>query len=936
MKKIFAILLVIAVLAGAIFAVNAATGTETLSASVTAKTVKTDTVLDLNGYSIGTLTVNDGVTVTIKDSKTDDYTVEDGEGYGKITVINGTVAAEDGYAMIAEADGTSFHRLTLTTTGVTLRANQLETDGAGIYYQCTFGGDEVVRDNIVAFGVAMGAGEEPTFADKTYTRNEDVQGDWTVGKAFKDNGTLLKGVVLSGRAYSLNKRYAGMQVQNRAYVELSSGERIVGGIASLSLKDIVLAATAETTPGSDYWDEMDYAQKTNLVNMYNTFRRFMSSWDMPRLEAYLEETDAYGLYSASDLQLMADKPEKDYVLMADIDMADISWTAVDFTGTFTGNGHTVSNLTVNVAAGDGMGLFGTVGSTGVVKDLHLRDVTVNAADTQATNIGAIAGTNNGAVTGCTVTGVIYDTRTGTADAPIYAGALVGTNAGTLTPGSGITVTHDLTDVIGNAVTYTTSGLSAEFGFKVADSDYVNTGLVGRGTVSSDLLWRDISYATKYDEEELQRRRQVVVDYVYASGTVKWTMPSGKTVTYYADKTNYPNLEKPANLKDKLINGNFHIHNQQFTSGTTYVGIPYTHTSSSLEQFEYYTSTVSNGVRILNTEAASAGDADWEGGTVGFARYIGSDCSGALTVAWHKVSPIITSSKTDGGVCLFYTTNIVPSQFNQWYYGVRQVGDYQVDDATWSSGTKGADVTSGGVTMNDYGMTTDDIFAQIGADGFYEAYAQTQMGDILNSSGTAGHARMAALDPVVIRKADGTIDPAKSYFVTHEQGDGLYERATTNSSWRINYRYTFEQLAYQNTEGLTGSSGYYLPVSMDAFHDSSIAASGGIANTGSVLTGSNPLNWVLNSSYRIQSATLTIKDASGNVKYQKTAFQGTSTNQKRRRAIPQYIPLYVSDVLSDACDNLVEGQTYYATFSGTTFPGVTNVKLNNYEFVYSAS
>jgi hypothetical protein len=44
-------------------------------------------------------------------------------------------------------------------------------------------------------------------------------------------------------------------------------------------------------------------------------------------------------------------------------------------------------------------------------------------------------------------------------------------------------------------------------------------------------------------------------------------------------------------------------------------------------------------------------------------------------------------------------------------------------------------------------------------------------------------------------------------------------------------------------------------------------------------------------------------------------------------------LLASDLFSDACANLVAGQIYYATFSGTTFPGITDVKMNNYEFVY---
>ena len=81
------------------------------------------------------------------------------------------------------------------------------------------------------------------------------------------------------------------------------------------------------------------------------------------------------------------------------------------------------------------------------------------------------------------------------------------------------------------------------------------------------------------------------------------------------------------------------------------------------------------------------------------------------------------------------------------------------------------------------------------------------------------------------------------------------------------------------------------------------------------------------------ATMIIKDAQGNTVYEATRFQGTSSNQNRRRAVPGFIPLYASDVFSDCCDNLVEGQTYYVTFSGTTYGGVTNTKMTDYMIVY---
>ena len=946
-KSIFLALLIVAILASALLVVNAADH-DTLTANVTAKTVSTDTVLDLNGYSIGTLTVTGDATVTIKDSKTDDYTVQDNV-YGRITTINGTVAAADGYLMLTEGDGTSFHRLTLDTTGVSLRANNLETDGASMYYQCTFGGDEVIKRNLAAFGVAMGANKAPDFADKSYTRITDIDGRWTVGKKFTDNGTLLRGIMTEENTHSVNKYNATVSVQNKAYVELLDGTRVVSNQeVAYSLRSFVEQVSGNGTDGVNVaWDAMTNNHKDTLVAFRNAYSRIMGSWAMPRLDSYEEDGDVVELYTAADLKEAVTKAYKDFLLMDDIDMSGVADYVPfgTFTGTFEGNGYTVSNLTVSSAAGNAMGMFAKVAENGVIKDLHIEDITLNASGTTATNIGGIAGVNNGAITGCTVTGLIKDTRAGTAAAPIYAGALAGTNSGTLTPAT-MTVTETYPDVLGNVNTYTTENLAARFGFKTADSDYVTTGLVGNGTIAQNLLWQDISYATKYDDAELQRRRQVVTDYVYEEGTIKWTPAS--RIRYYADQKNSPNMEKPSGWWDTIFSGKWHIHNQTFNPGTTYIGVPYTHCSSSLEQAKFYMDLNDKGVYVLGSEITSikggadntTGDSTWSNGEIGWGKYLGTDCSSSLTVAWHKVSPIITSGKTNKGVCLYYTTNMVPSRYNQWYYGFRQVGDYEVDDATWSGGTKGADVTAGSVTMNDYAMDTDDIMAKIGANGFYEAYAQSQMGDIMvaySRTGKVGHARMIAQDPIVVRNAANTIDPNKSYFMIHEQGAGLYVTPGV-SSWRINWQCSFAEAAMQLAGQEMGGNGvgYYLPITMPAFHDATVSASGGIASGGNVITGNNPLKWALNSSYRIQSATLIIKDADGNEMYNKTAFQGTSSSQARRRATPGNIPLFASDLFSDACSNLTEGQTYYATFSGTTFPGITDVKMNNYAFVYSAS
>lgn len=904
----------------------------TLTENKTDLLVAENTCLDLNGFDItGTVTVSDGAALTVKDSKTDDYTVADGV-YGEINAVTGHVVAADGYLLITESGKLSSHRLNLDTVSLSFRPEEV-----GVYYQSQFGGDEVIKRNIVAYGAAVGLDEAPTFAPKTYTRFTDLSA-WQTGADGEGNsqnlanGTLLYGIMKEEVSAQANEDRADRKLYTQAYVELADGSRVLGDAVSYSLRQI-LEGTDRLAGVEQSWKDLADSQKAQIKALYSTYAQVLEVWHLPRIEQAVNG-GAYELEIPRDLLILEEAPAEDFALMNDLNAKDLDWAGtVAFSGTFSGNGHTISNLTVDTANGLYMGMFAQILSGGTVSDLKLADITVVASETNACYIGTVTGYNAGTIKNCTATGVINDTRTGSAAAKIYVGALAGGSASgsTTQGGTDVTLSNTVQNVIGQTLTYTTTGLCADVKLFVADSEYVVRGLVGRSAGAVSGCWRDSFYSTERKTEGEQQRRQKVVDYAYQCGTVKWTVPTGKTVAYYAN--------------EKAANGASSAHTQVFVPGTVYVGIPYAHSSSSLEQFQYYTASVNGrGVRILNTEVANAGNAIWDSGQLGFALYIGSDCSAALTMAWHKVSPILLSSKANGGVCLLYTNNMIPSEYNQYYYGLQKVGNYTVDDKTMSDGVSTGTYTVNGVKKNRYNVTTDDMVAQIianqgGIQTVYEAYAQTRTGDILVSSGTAGHARMAAQDAVVIRNADGSIDPAKSYFVTHEQGDGLYERATTNSSWRINYRYTFQQLACQDTVGLAkGSNGYYLPITMKAFeyideklNDYNDCSQVADAN-GKLIV--DPVTGGVNGYYRIQSTKLTIQDTSGEVVYEKLAFQGTNPDQKYRRAIPGRIPMYMATFFSDYAADLVKGNTYTFTVEATNYLGVTNTLVDNATFVYN--
>ena len=125
-----------------------------------------------------------------------------------------------------------------------------------------------------------------------------------------------------------------------------------------------------------------------------------------------------------------------------------------FTGTFQGNGKTISNLHINQPGSanirDVFGLFGYVGSTGVIDGVNLRDVNIRI---QAVGelIGSLAGGNYGTVRDSSATGSM-DLNGAWSDADwegiSRGGGLVGHNYGRV---SSVTRSYSKVEIEGNAI-----------------------------------------------------------------------------------------------------------------------------------------------------------------------------------------------------------------------------------------------------------------------------------------------------------------------------------------------------------------------------------------------------------------------------------------------------------------------------------------------------
>ena len=127
------------------------------------------------------------------------------------------------------------------------------------------------------------------------------------------------------------------------------------------------------------------------------------------------------------------------VLDADIDMTGVAWTPIcqtvsfhdtaatdtGYSGTFDGNGHTISNLTVTGIAGGtySYGLFGTV--SGTVKNLGMVNYTYTMGSATDARAGSIAGQviSGGSITNCYSVGHTVTTSNN------IAGGIAGCNYG---------------------------------------------------------------------------------------------------------------------------------------------------------------------------------------------------------------------------------------------------------------------------------------------------------------------------------------------------------------------------------------------------------------------------------------------------------------------------------------------------------------------------
>ena len=129
-----------------------------------------------------------------------------------------------------------------------------------------------------------------------------------------------------------------------------------------------------------------------------------------------EPNDPYRIANAEDLNDIGNYEEdwnKHFILVNDVNLAQYTGTQFNrigkawnnaFTGVFDGNDHKIWNFTWDSNGIAGVGLFGYVGNGGLVKNLGIENVDVNAIN--GGFVGGLVGENWGTITNCYSTGSV--------------------------------------------------------------------------------------------------------------------------------------------------------------------------------------------------------------------------------------------------------------------------------------------------------------------------------------------------------------------------------------------------------------------------------------------------------------------------------------------------------------------------------------------------
>jgi len=151
------------------------------------------------------------------------------------------------------------------------------------------------------------------------------------------------------------------------------------------------------------------------------------------------EQNPYHIEDSYGLQAITVDLAANYTLSESVDLSETAeWNDgagfepiannSDFSGSFDGDNHTISDLTINRSTASNVGLFGSIGSTGTISNVTLTDATVSGNR----DVGTLAGANQGSISDVQVSTVVQGNRSPGEGNASSIGGFVGENAGNIT------------------------------------------------------------------------------------------------------------------------------------------------------------------------------------------------------------------------------------------------------------------------------------------------------------------------------------------------------------------------------------------------------------------------------------------------------------------------------------------------------------------------
>ena len=291
------------------------------------------------------------------------------------------------------------------------RVNSVETDGIGAVVKI-----EIKPDIKVPRGSKFSVGSSGFLSEK-----------YILISPVEDRGDYLKdGEYVYGiTEVTMDSMMANMNmVVNKVHDLMDSVNKVLGNPnlqssmveTAINVRDItanmrdITASFARISANNE--NEINQLANTirNIRNntTYNDINIFgdagvANTYDIEKLSAEQAIEQGYTIIStAEDLKNISGSGK--YILMNDIDLAGSNLGVKNLTGTFDGNGYTISNLTITTEDTGVKGLFTT--STGTIKNVTLTNVNI---DTNENYVGGLVGTGK-TIINCVVTGTIHSTQ----------------------------------------------------------------------------------------------------------------------------------------------------------------------------------------------------------------------------------------------------------------------------------------------------------------------------------------------------------------------------------------------------------------------------------------------------------------------------------------------------------------------------------------------